>query len=54
MNESEVHSELDMLRGNLCRICVSDDPKEVFQMYEYAKKRLDRIYEYHISRLNNA
>lgn len=53
MTRQEAFNELDMLRGNLNRMFVTDDVKELTVEYEYAKKRIEMIYEYHYSRLNN-
>ncbi len=54
MTEQEFETEKDMLRGNLGRMCVSDDKKEVFQMYRIACKRLERIYLYNCDRIDQA
>lgn len=36
--------EIDMLKGNLCHMCVTKDRKELDDMYKYAKARIARIY----------
>lgn len=46
MDEQEARNELDMLRGNLNRMFLTDDVRELLVMYEFAKKRLERICEY--------
>lgn len=53
MNEQEAHNEYDMLRGNMNRMFLTDDVAELVKMYEFAQKRIERIYEYHYARLNN-
>lgn len=39
----ELDMQIDMLNGNIYRMCVSDDVEEVKSMYEWAKKRIDEI-----------
>lgn len=46
-----IHNESDMLTGCINRIFVTDDMTELCQMYESAKKIIDRIYEYHENRV---
>lgn len=53
MNEIAVHNEYDMLLGEMNRMFLTDDVKELVTVYDFAKRRLDRIYEYHYARLNN-
>lgn len=53
MDEKEVHNEYDMLRGNMNRMFLTDDVAELVKMYEYAQKRIEKIYEYHYARLSN-
>lgn len=36
--------EINMLKGNLCRMCVTKDRKELDDMYKYATQRISRIY----------
>ena len=43
--------EYDMLKGNINRMFVTDDIKELACMHEFAKKRLEELYEYHYARL---
>lgn len=53
MNLRETHNEYDMLKGNVNRMFLTDEVAELVKMYEFAQKRLERIYEYHYARLNN-
>jgi len=53
MNEQEAHDEYDMLRGNVNRMFLTDDVAELVKMYEFAQKRIERIYKYHCARLDN-
>lgn len=50
-NYNELDNEINMLKGNINRICVSDDYEELERMYMYAKIRLDEIYDYNLSRI---
>ena len=45
MNMQKVYNEVDMLKGNINRMCVTDDKEELFKMYDFACLRLNRIYE---------
>ena len=38
--------EADMLEGNINRMCITSDLKELKKMYKYANKRLNSIFEY--------
>ena len=49
-NREEMLGEIDMLRGNINRICVSDDVEEISQMYHYALTRLEEIMKYNVRR----
>lgn len=53
MDEKEVHFEYDLLKGNINRMFLTDDAAELHVMYEFAKKRIERIHNYHVTRLNN-
>jgi len=43
MNEKQW--EVDSLRGNINRMCVTRDEKELVDMREVAKWRIDKIFE---------
>lgn len=51
MNRQKLEIEIDMLRGNINRMCVTDDDAELESMQQWAKKRIDRIYSYNYQRL---
>lgn len=53
MDLREAHNESDMLRGNINMMFLTDDVTELLRMYEFAQKRIQRIYEYHVERINN-
>lgn len=54
MDEMEAREESRMLRGNINRMFLTDNAAELVKMYEFAQKRLERIYDYHVKRINNA
>lgn len=39
-----INNEMDMLRGNLNRMCVTSDVQELDKMKEWALIRIDKIY----------
>ena len=51
MNRQKLELEIDMLKGNINRMCVTDDDAELVSMQQWAKKRIDRIYSYNNQRL---
>lgn len=51
MTQQEMNYEYDSLIGNINRMCVTDDLSEMIDMYEYAQKRIDKIYQYNKDRL---
>lgn len=53
MDYLEVRDEYNMLKGNINRMFLTDDAAELVKMYEFAQKRLERIHDYHVKRINN-
>lgn len=51
MTQQEMNIQYDSLIGNINRMCVTDNLSEMIDMYEYAQKRLDKIYQYNKNRL---
>lgn len=47
----EIDNEMDMIRGNLNRMCVTDDTDELLIMYAYASIRLHDILEANRNRI---
>lgn len=43
--------ELRMLDGNICRICVSDDPLEIARMVGFACDRINMLAQYRMLQL---
>lgn len=50
-NREEMLGEVDMLRGNINRICVSNDVEEISKMYHFALMRLEEIMKYSVRRV---
>jgi len=51
MTRKELNIEIDMLKGNINRMCVTKDKDELDSMLEYAQTRIFRIYEYNLQKL---
>lgn len=49
----EQDRQIDMLKGNVNRICVSRDKEELKHQYEVAKNRLDDLYFINLKRVEN-
>lgn len=47
----KIQIEEDMLKGNINRMCITDDLNELESMAEYAKKRIDKILQINYGRL---
>ena len=45
MTHKELMIEADMLTGNINRMMVTKDPKELRHMYEWAERRLQKIHK---------
>lgn len=45
MTKQELMNEADMLQGNINRMMVTDDPKELLSMYMWAERRLQAIHK---------
>lgn len=50
-SREELYAELDMLQGNINRICVSDNKTEISSMYQFALARLEEIMKYNMMRV---
>lgn len=51
MNRQKLEIEIDMLKGNINRMCVTDDDAELESMQQWAKRRIDQIYLHNHQRL---
>lgn len=40
----KVYEQEDALKGNIARMCVTDDPKELELNYKFARDRIENIY----------
>lgn len=54
MTDEELMREAESLRGNICRMLVTDDEKELLQMYEMAEIRLQRIHKERVKEFDKA
>lgn len=53
MTHQELMNEVDMLKGNINRICVTDNTEEMERMYRFAQDRLYNVYCQNKERLRN-
>lgn len=54
MTHQEMLIETDLLEGNINRMCVTKDNIELKRMYDFARYRLNKIYEYNKNKLEQA
>lgn len=54
MTYKELMNECDMLEGNINRMIVTNDKKELRQMYEWAERRLQKIHKARFAELDDA
>lgn len=52
MSDIERRNTIDQLHGNICRICVTDNPTELFSMLEFAYDRLLLLSNNRLNELN--
>ena len=52
MIHKELMNECDMLQGNINRMMVTKDPKELLRMYEFAEMRLQKIHKARVKELD--
>ena len=45
--------ELDILQGNICRICVSNDPLEIVRMVGFACSRISMLAQSNMLEIKN-
>lgn len=51
MTRQELMNECDSLQGNINRMMVTDDKEELYEMYCWAKARLETIYRENSKRI---
>jgi hypothetical protein len=51
-NYKQLINEIEMLKGNINRMCITNDLEEIERMYYFAKYRIDEIYRYNFERIN--
>ena len=54
MTKQELMNEADMLQGNINRMMVTDDLKELLSMFMWAERRLKTIHKERVKELDNA
>lgn len=54
MDRRDLERDLDILQGNINRMCVTDDEQELISMQQWAKKRIDSIYLWNRQRIREA
>lgn len=52
MTRQELYNEIGMLNGNVNRMCVTDSIDELNSMKEWAEKRIKKLFESNLSRIN--
>lgn len=52
MSLQELRNEIDMLQGNVNRMMVPDDAKEIDEMYSHANRRLAIIHAENAGRVH--
>ena len=51
MDKGDLNYTIDMLNGNINRMCVTKTIKELNEMYDYAMERVMKIYSMNWDRL---
>ena len=51
MSNQDISIEIDMLKGNINRMCVTDDREELDKMFFHAIKSLNRIHDGNFERI---
>jgi len=54
MNANEFRNEVDYLQGNINRLCVTDDEQELIKTRDWAKRRIDKIFDYRQEQIQKA
>lgn len=54
MTRQELMNKADMLQGNINRMMVTKDFKELSSMYQWAERRLQTIYRERVKELDDA
>lgn len=51
MTKQELDIMIDDLKGNINRMCVTDDEKDLLRMFDFAHTRLYFIRDYNVKRI---
>lgn len=49
--KAKIEFEYNSLKGNMNRMCVTHDIQEFQEMYSFAKKRIDNLFNYNLKRI---
>lgn len=50
-NKNELYNEIDMLEGNINRMCSDDNLEDISFMYFHAIRRINNIFEFNLNRI---
>ena len=50
-NYAQLRNEMDMVDGNMARMCITSSIEELEGMLSYALERINAIYNYNLKRL---
>ena len=50
-NYAQLRNEIDMVDGNMARMCITSSTEELEGMFYYAQMRIEAIYYYNLERL---
>ena len=50
-NYAQLRNEMDMVDGNMARMCITSSTEELEGMLYYALERINAIYNYNLKRL---
>ena len=51
LDDLKIDEQIDLLKGNINRMCVTDDMMELQRMFDYARIRLNNIHSINFKRL---
>lgn len=54
MDKRELENELRLITGAINRMCVAEDDEDLINAQQWAKRHIDRIYEYNRQRVREA
>lgn len=54
MTQKECYNEVDMLKGNINRMCTTESVEELERMKQFAINRINAIYDYKIAQIKKS